>query len=246
MNMRLAKSLYLTFVVSRWTYGGFLQSFTQKTASRLDAVDAAFISSVLVACRTSGTRGRRLMLPTMRALLRLPSPALGRKILANRYTARLHRNTDDNSVPGLGRTRARTALRALPQVPTHPVLVPDTAHPWGSVQEKAAQEEEWRNAGLRTKRPLPLPREGSLYSTVRLRDAWARALAARYHCAPFPILHRPDRLRGKARGDQTVARSHRCMNAHCSHPKRRKHSQILACFSTRNTRRRSSRQSLRP
>lgn len=152
---------------------------------------AAFISSVLVACRVAGTGRRCSTLPTLRALLRMPSPALRRKLLALRYTARLHRLCNDSAAPNLSRQRARAALQALPQVPTYPSLVQDSANSWDPDQEKAARETEWRTAGLRTKRAVPPPtRDAPDPPAVRLRDAWAIALEARYHCATFPILHR--------------------------------------------------------
>ena len=200
MNVRLAYSVYSTFVVSRWTYAAFLQPFTQSTATRLDAIDAAFISSVLVACRVAGPRRSRSKLPTLRALLRMPSPALRRQVLAHRYAARLLRISLDSSTPALPRSRARAAWEALALVPSFPKLVPDPSHPWGPHEVQAAREEEWRCASLRSKRPVPPPVTGCFYPpAVRLRAPWAIALAARYHCATFPILSRPVSRQGPRR-----------------------------------------------
>ena len=200
MNVRHAYNLYNTFVVSRWTYAAFLQPLTSTTEFRLNSIDAAFISSILVACRAIGTGRRRSMLPTLRALLRIPSPALRRKCLAHRYTARLLSMCQDKSVPALARKRARAALEALPQVPAFLGLVPDLAHPWGPEQETAARADEWRRAGMRTKRPVPDPTPGAYYPpAVHLHDPWAKALAARYHCATFPILTRTVARQGPRR-----------------------------------------------
>lgn len=202
MNLRLAYSVYTTFVISRWTYAAFLQPLTQTTASRLDAIDAAYISSVLVSCRVAGPRRSRSKLPTMRALLRLPSPALRRKVLAHRYAARLLRISRDSSTPAVSRARARAAWEALPLVPSFPQLVPDPSQPWGPHEAQVAREAEWRRASLRSKRPVPPPVKGALCPpAVRLRAPWASALAARYHCATFPILSRPVPRQGPRRSN---------------------------------------------
>lgn len=79
MNPTQARAIYTTFVVSKWMYGCFLVPFTEETARKIEAIDDAFISAVVGACRRNDGKGRRLdparsNVAKMRALLRLDSP----------------------------------------------------------------------------------------------------------------------------------------------------------------------------
>lgn len=191
--MKQAQFIYNTFVISKWRYASFLQPFNRTVRQRLDGLDAGFISVTLLACRTRGTGNRHSSLPTLRALARLPSPQHRRKADAHAYVARLIRIVHDEVSPQETKSRARAALSVIPQLPTFQELVPDAEHPWTPAQARKKMEEEWRRASQTSSRPVPPPSPGPCYSppALRLKDAWAVALAARYHCSTFPIFHRP-------------------------------------------------------
>lgn len=160
--------------------------------ARLHAIDAGYISSVLLACRVSGAGRRRSTLPLLRSVLRISSPELRRQIIAHRYVARLNRVAKDDKLHPTTRTRAQAAREALPRVPGLLALVPDLDNPWSHDLVNQARTAEWRRASLHTRRPVPPPAQGPnfLPPAARLCEQWARALAARYHCTTFPILHR--------------------------------------------------------
>lgn len=192
MQTKQALYVYDTFVVSRWTYASFLQPYTPALAHRLGSIDAGFLSATLIACRAKGTGKRRSTLPILRALSRLPSPSHRRKSQAHRYVRRLHRLIADDEAPTKARDRAKAALAALPTIPGFNALVPDLDDPWDAETEKAEMVEEWRGATQASRRPVPPPAPGPGYllPALRLKEKWAVALAARYHCSTFPILHR--------------------------------------------------------
>lgn len=144
MNARDANFLYDTFVVSRWMYAVFIQPFTATTSPALDAVDAAYISTVLTACRATGPTRNRATLRALRALLRIPSPALRRTIVAHGYARRVYRMAKDSALSAIARTRARATPAALPQVPGIQALVPDLTNPWQTHETRQAGEVEWR------------------------------------------------------------------------------------------------------
>lgn len=142
MNMHHALYVYNNFVVSRWTYASFLQPYTTTVRSRLDGIDAGFLSATLIACRIRGTGKRHSTLNTLRALARIPSPQLRRQVDAHRYVSRLHRiGNDDTSSPNTKRHEA-AALAALPSVPGFSDLVPDIGHPWTPQDRRAAHVAE--------------------------------------------------------------------------------------------------------
>ena len=170
MNLSHATFLYDTFIVSKWTYASFLQPLTITTLARLNAIDAGFISATLLACRVAGKAKRRSTLPVLRALLRIPSPALRRQILAHQYVARLGRLTTDPKTSQPIRYRAQAARQALPQVPGLAALVPDFARPWDRNQVKQACADEWQRATRFSRRKIPGPVPGRhLPPAARLR-----------------------------------------------------------------------------
>ena len=205
MDIRHARMIYDNFIVSKWSYACFLQPVTDETLKRLNGLDAGFLSAVNATVRTKATGNRRAALPIMRALARLPSPMLRRQALAHSYAARLLRITSDPKSPSASRTRAHNAQKALQQIPSFLALVPDPCSPWTAEHARAAREKEWARASQLISRPVPPPGWGRTYypPAMRLKDAWARNLALRYHCNTFPLLHRalpragPRPLRGR-------------------------------------------------
>lgn len=198
MNLRQTTFIYDTFVVSRWTYAVFLQPCDKSTDASLQALDARFISTVLVPCRVEGPARRRSLLPILRAILRLPSPQLRRQLMAHRYVTQLHRLQLNTRKLELARERARDALAVIDRVPGFSALVPDKTAPWVRQNQQLALKAEWHNATAHAKRSVPDPgsRRHWYPPAARLADDWARALAARYHCNTFPILHRSLRRQG--------------------------------------------------
>ena len=205
MNMRHARMIYDTFIVSKWTYACFLQPITPETLQRLHGLDAGFLSATTAAVYTSAKGRRRAALPVMRSLARLPSPMLRRQMLAHAYVTRLLRVIADPALPSNSRQRARNAHSALKQISSFVELVPDLNSPWKRIDARTAREQEWNRASQLSARPVPPPGRHSTYypPAMRLRQAWARNLATRYHCNSFPILHRsvqragPRPLRGR-------------------------------------------------
>ena len=193
MSMKHATFVYNTFVVSRWTYAAFLQPFTVEMRNRLDAIDAGFISATLIACRTQGTGNMHSSLKTLRSIARLPSPQLRRQADAHRYVDRLHKITHDEKAHTNTKHRAAAALAALPQVTGFDALVPDLTQPRTRQDYRTALSTEWQRATQISCRPVPPPAPGPFYypPALRLKDAWAVALASRYHCSTFPLFHRP-------------------------------------------------------
>ena len=192
MRMKEAHFIYNTFVISKWSYASFLQPFLPAAAKRLDGLDAGFLSATIIACRTRGTGARRSNLHALRALARLPSPQHRREAGANRYVVRLHRIVKDDVAPTQTKDRATAALAALSQLPTFRDLVPDIDRPWTTAEARADQVDEWFRATYSTSRPVPPPGPGAMFypPALRLKDTWAVALAAKYHCSTFPILQR--------------------------------------------------------
>ena len=205
MNIRHARMIYDTFIVSKWSYACFLQPLSEGTLMRLNGLDAGFLSAVTATVRTREKGNRRAALPIMRAIARLPSPQHRRQVLAHSYAARLIRIIRDPKAPSTSRIRAQNAHRALEQIPAFLVLVPNPHSPWKAEHIRAAREKEWARASQLLSRPVPPPGRGRTYypPAMRLQDAWARNLAMRYHCNTFPILHRalpragPRPLRGR-------------------------------------------------
>lgn len=209
MDLSHARMIYDTFIVSKWTFACFLQPITEETLKRLNALDAGFLSATTATVRITARGRRRAMLPVMRALARLPSPLLRRKLLAHAYTRRLLSTITDLKLPSNSRTRARNAhcalLQLVVELPAFLALVPDPSHPWQPEDIRAEREREWARAGQLISRPVPPRGRSPKYypPAVHLCHAWATNLATRYHCNSFPILHRalphagPRPLRGR-------------------------------------------------
>lgn len=205
MDIRHARMIYDTFVVSTWSYACFLQPMSEATLMRLNGLDAGFLSAVNATVRTREKGHRRAALPIMRAIARLPSPQHRRQALAHSYAARLIRIIQNPKAPSASRTRAQNAQKALRKIPSFLTLVPNPSSPWKAIDIREAREKEWARASQLLSRPVPPPGRGRTYfpPAMRLKDAWARNLAMRYHCNTFPILHRslpragPRTLRGR-------------------------------------------------
>ena len=192
MDIRHARMIYDTFIVSKWSYACFLQPVSEDTLMRLNGLDAGFLSMVNATVRARRKGPRRAALPTMRAIARLPSLQHRRQALAHSYAARLLRIITDPKTRSVPRTRAIQAHEALAQIPSFVAVVPDPSHPWQKEQARAALEKEWARASQMSSRPVPPPGGGRAHypPAMRLRRAWARNLAMRYHCNTFPLLHR--------------------------------------------------------
>ena len=117
MDLRVAVTMYKTFLRSKWLYGCFFVPMTTALQIKLDGLDAGFISSVLTAVTLKGAKAS---LPIARALIRIDSPELAQKIRANQFVAQLVRTSGDDALPLhiLERARrARERLHAVPHLP---------------------------------------------------------------------------------------------------------------------------------
>ena len=117
MDLRVAVTMYKTFLRSKWLYGYFFVPMTTALQRQLDGLDVGFISSVLEAVTLKGAKAP---LPIARALLRLDSPELARKIRANQFVAQLVRTGGDDALPLHIRERVRRTRErphAVPHLP---------------------------------------------------------------------------------------------------------------------------------
>ena len=193
MDFTVARMVYDAFIVAKWAYAVFLVPFTATSRRAADGLDAALISATVVSCRAVAGRGSRPSLPMLRAVMRLPSPDLRRQSAANAFAARMLALSTGADVPQHARSKASATCAALSRNPAFLALVPDPAKPWSKKDVHAAGAKEWSRASAGLARPVPPPGRGVHYypPAMRLRPAWARNLAARYHANTFPILHRP-------------------------------------------------------
>lgn len=193
MDFSVARMVYDTFIVAKWTYAVFLVPFTDTSRRAADGLDAALISATVVKCRAVTGRGTRPALPMLRAVTRLPSPDLRRQAAAHSFTARMLALSTDDDIPQHTRAKASATCSALSKIPAFRDLVSDPTKPWSRKDAHAARTREWDRASAGLARPVPPPGHGGHYypPAMRLRPAWARNLAARYHVSTFPILHRP-------------------------------------------------------
>ena len=196
MDMSVAVMVHRAFVESKWTYGCFFSVLQTPLLRKIDSMDAAFITATLVAV---AAKSKQKTLTLGRALLRMDSPELVRKIKAHQFVAQLVRTSSDSNAPQHARDRARLARRDLHSVPHLRDLVDELDRPWGREEIRAAREEEWKNAFRRRKRKPPTA--GRKYETLpwglRLLPPWTRPLVARYFFATFPILEKKEEENGK-------------------------------------------------
>ena len=193
MDWAVAKMVYETFIVAKWTFAVFLVPFTDASRRAADGLDAALITATVVKCAATPGRGSRPTLPILRAVTRLPSPDLRRKTAAHEFAARMLALSTGGDIPPHTRAKAHATRAALSRIPGFLYLVPDPEQPWKKKDVLAARAAEWRRATAGLARPVPPPHGGAHYlpPAMRLRPHWARNLAARYHANTFPILHRP-------------------------------------------------------
>ena len=201
MTLSVARMVYDTFVVAKWSYAVFFVPFSDISRRAADSLDAALISATVVKCRTNTSRGRRPTLPQLRAVLRIPSPGLRRQTAAHAFAARINTLIADENLPAHIRAKARDTRAALWKIPSFLQLVSDPCKPWNTNDVREARVAEWTRASAGLARPVPSPSRDTQYypPAMRLKPHWARNLAARYHISTFPILHRQAQRAGPRR-----------------------------------------------
>ena len=196
MDMRKATEMHAAFHKSKWTYGCFLTPMSTRLRRKIDGLDAGFISATLTAVTLKSSRNT---LKCARALLRMDSPELVRKIMANQFVAQINRTSQDECLPRHVRQRAIAAKQELPKVPLLQRLVPNLEKPWEPADIQAEREMEWERAfeGRKRRPPTPGRGEDKLPWGLRLLPPWTRALVARYFFATFPIIEKKAMVHGK-------------------------------------------------
>ena len=196
MAITTATEMHKAFLEAKWTYGCFFTPMTTTLRQKIDGLDAGFISATLTAVTL---RRRRNSLPLARALLRMDSPDLVRKIRAHQFVAQINHTSDDTNLPNHVRERAEVARQELHAVPLLGRLVPDLENPWKPSDIRAAREDEWEKAFEGRKRRPPKAGRGKekLPWGLRLLPPWSRALVARYFLVTFPIIEKRVTVAGK-------------------------------------------------